>query len=278
MKRAGKFFVVTLGLGLLSGYTWCAAQEQGAKAQRNPVQGKPEAIRDGRANFRINCAMCHGSAATGGLRGPSLVTGRLIHGSSDEALYNLILRGILGTLMPANDLSDDETWEIISYLRTLQPKARPAATGDPAEGGKFFFGEGYCSACHMVRGRGGRVGPDLSRVAEARSQEYIIESLREPDRQISEGLSEPGRDFPMTYEIVTVTLADGAKLTGIARNEDSFSIQLMDGRENLHLLLKKDLKSVVHEGKSFMPAYGPAELPDAKLRGLLAYLETLRGE
>ena len=278
MKRAGKFFAVTLGLGLLSGYAWCAAQEPGAKTLRNPVQAKPEAIRAGRANFRINCAMCHGSNATGGLRGPSLVTGRLTHGSSDEALYNTILRGIPGTLMPANDLSDDETWEIISYLRTLQPNSHPAATGDAAVGREIFFGEGYCSACHMVRGRGGRVGPDLSRVAEARSREYIIESLREPEKQISEGLSEPGRDFPMTYEIVTVTLADGAKLTGIAKNEDSFSIQLMDGRENLHLLLKKDLKSVVHEGKSFMPAYGPAELPDAKLRDLLAYLGTLRGE
>ena len=180
--------------------------------------------------------------------------------------------------MPANDLSENETWEVIAYLRSIQPKAPPQSVGNRHAGENVFFGEGYCYTCHMVRGRGGRLGPDLSRVAVARSPEYIVEAIREPDKQVSEGLVEPGRDFPMRYDTVTVTLRNGEKITGIAKNEDTFSIQLMDDHENLRFFAKKNLKSIVHERRSLMPAYGSADLPEAKLQDLLAYLESLRGE
>ncbi len=61
--------------------------------------------------------------ARGGLRGPNLTSGRLLHGDSDPELFRTILRGIPGTQMPANNyLSEEETWEVIAHLRTLQPK------------------------------------------------------------------------------------------------------------------------------------------------------------
>jgi putative heme-binding domain-containing protein len=244
---------------------------------KNPFEGNPAAIARGQSNFRVNCGFCHGANAAGGLRAPDLTTGRFAHGDSDVALFQTILRGIPGTLMPANDLSDEETWEIIAYLRSLAPRASAKLAGNPVAGEKLFFGDGNCSLCHMVRGKGGRLGPDLSRIAAMRPRGYIVESIRKPSERLSDSFADPGHDFPMASATVTVTLNDGQKITGVARNEDSFSIQLMDRDEQLHSFLKKDLKQVVHEPKSLMPEYGTDVLTEKQLEDLVAYLDTLRG-
>ncbi len=245
---------------------------------KNPLEGNAAAINRGQSNFRINCSYCHGVNATGGLRAPGLTTGRFSHADSDAALFRVILRGIPGTLMPASDLSDNETWEIIAYLRSLVPKAVAKLSGNAAAGEKLFFGDGNCSLCHMVRGKGGRLGPDLSRVGSMRPTDYIIESIRKPGERLSDAFADPGHDFLLAYDTATVTLNDGQKITGVARNEDSFSIQLMDRDEKLHFLLKKDVKQVVHERKSMMPDYGTDALTEKQLEDLVAYLDTLRGK
>lgn len=274
---------VALSLGLFASVVagWAAGSlpaEQGKENTANPLAGNPKAIERGRANFRIACSYCHGMDARGGLRGPNLTAGHLAHGDTDEAVFRTILRGIPGTQMPANDLSEEETWELVTYLRSLQPKAPAAALpGNATSGEKLFFGDANCSLCHMVRGKGGRLGPDLTRVGAARPVEFLVESIREPDKHLTEGLSEPNRDFPQVYEKVTATLQDGTEFTGVPLNEDSFSIQLLDQSEQLHLLLKKDLKKLVHERKSLMPAYGPDLLNEKQLQDVIAYLSALRG-
>jgi len=280
MSFARKWILAALAAALLAGLAWLpAAARQDAQKPRNSLAGNPRAIRDGQSTFRVNCSYCHGLDASGGFRGPSLATGRFVHGDSDDAIFNNILHGIPGTQMPANDISESETWELIAYLRSLAPPAAPADSGNAAEGKKYFFGEGFCAQCHMVRGQGGRFGPDLTRIGALRPRDSLIESLREPGKVIAER-SLPV-DFGMTavlYEVVKVTTADGQELSGVPLNEDNFSLQLLGFDGKLHLWLKKDLKKVVHEGTTSMPVYGPKELPEARLLDLLAYLQSLRGE
>jgi hypothetical protein len=67
-------------------------------------------------------------------------------------------------------------------------------------------------------------------------------------------------------------------LSGVARNEDTYSVQLISTDQKMHLLLKKDLKEVTHEHTSLMPPYSDDALDATQLRDLIAYLETLRGE
>lgn len=251
---------------------------QAAQGLKNPFEGDAQAIANGKANFRANCSQCHGLEAKGGLRAPSLVSGHLAHGGGDADWFVTIQHGVAGTLMPASDLTDDETWEVIAFLHSLQPRADPIVTGDAAAGEEYFSQQGGCSSCHMVRGRGGILGPDLSRVAAARSTAYLVESLREPSKQLSDGLFEPGHDSPIAYDTVTVILGNGKKIVGIPRNEDTFSIQLLDLAGDLQLFSKSDVRSVVHERKSIMPTYDPGKLPDGILQDLLSYLETLRGK
>jgi putative heme-binding domain-containing protein len=272
-KRKG-LRLAAVGLALAGG------MQAGQQSQpvKNPVEGNPAAIERGRSTFRINCAYCHGVNATGGLRAPGLTTGRYSHDDSDAELFQTILRGVPGTLMPSSDLSDAETWEIIAYLRSTAPKTAAKLPGNPAVGEKLFFGDGNCLLCHMVRGKGGRLGPDLTRVGAMRPTNYIIESIRKPSERLSDGFIDPGHDFLLADDTVTVTRNDGQKITGVARNEDSFSIQLMDRDEKLHFFLKKDVKQIVHERKSMMPDYGTDLLSEKQLEDLVAYLDTLRGK
>jgi len=59
-------------------------------------------------------------------------------------------------------------------------------------------------------------------------------------------------------------------------NEDTFTVQLMDTSERVHSLDKKTLKSLRHENRSLMPAYGADRLGNADLDDVIAYLQSLR--
>jgi putative heme-binding domain-containing protein len=148
------------------------------------------------------------------------------------------------------------------------------------KGKKIFWETAGCSTCHMVQGRGGVLGPDLSRVGEARSADYLIDSIRQPSKELSTGMLDPNNHYglPLVYDTVTVVTADGHKIMGVARNEDTFSIQLIDINQHLQFFLKKNLREVTHERKSLMPAYSADTLKPAELQDLVAYLEGLRAE
>lgn len=254
-----------------------SAQAAGKTSSR---AASPAAIKEGASLFRANCSPCHGLSARGGGRGPDLTTGRWTHGGTDAEIFRTITQGVAGTEMPANGFEDSEIWTIIAYLRTLAPDRGMKASGNLTAGEKIFMGSGGCSRCHMVKGKGGVLGPDLSRVGASRSISYLTDSIREPDKQLSDGLFDPNNHYglPLVYDSVTVVLNSGETLTGIAKNEDTYSIQLLDTDQHLRLLLKRDLKEEHREHKSLMPAYPEQMIGAGALQDLLAYLENLRGE
>jgi cytochrome c oxidase cbb3-type subunit 3 len=264
-------------------YIWVVALISAAfvlvvDGQENPVAGNPAAIQEGASLFRANCSPCHGLNAQGGGRGPDLTAGRWVHGSSDADIFRTITRGVPGTEMSANGFEDSETWAILAYLRSLAPAKSTTVSGDSTKGEKIFWGTGGCSTCHMVQGRGGVLGPDLSHVGGARSVPYLIDSIREPSKELTSGMLDPNNHYglPLVYDTVTVVTADGQKIVGVAKNEDTFSIQLLDTGQRLQFFLKKNLKEVTHERKSLMPAYSETMLKPAELQDLVAYLEGLR--
>jgi cytochrome c oxidase cbb3-type subunit III len=252
----------------------------GQTQKKNPVEGDPTAIREGASLFRANCSPCHGADAHGGGRGPDLTAGQWIHGGSDSAIFQTINQGVPGTEMSANPFEESEIWTLITYIRSVSSAASTPPQGDKAAGERLFFGAQKCVACHMVKGRGGHLGPDLSRVGAARSLAYLTDSIREPDKELSLGYSDPNNHYgiPLEYDSVIVLMPDGKRLRGVAKNEDAFSIQLLGEDDELHLLLKKDLTEVRHERRSLMPAYNPEVLNDVDLRDLLTFLSGLRGE
>jgi putative heme-binding domain-containing protein len=240
---------------------------------KNPFTSDEKAIKQGALLFRQECVYCHGLGARGGGRGPDLTTGMWSHGGSDADLRRTISEGVPGTAMAANHLTDDEMWEIIAYLRTLQ--SPPSPQGDAKRGESIFFGSGNCVACHMVAGRGGRLGPELTRIGSARSRAYLMESIREPDRELTHNRNVP-EWLNLDYDTVIATTRDGKTVTGVVMNEDTFTVQIMDASEKIYSFQKKSLKSFRHERRSQMPAYPRERLSDQDLQDLVAFLQTLR--
>ena len=249
---------------------------QGA-AQDAPARAAPPSPKGGEALFRLNCADCHGLDARGGGHGPSLISSRVLRTGSEAALTKIITQGIPGTAMPANDLTGQETRLVIAYVRSLAGGEPAPLRGDAAKGKALFFGKGNCVSCHMVNGQGGRLGPDLSLAGSSRSAEFLTDSIREPSKDLTEGMGQLNSQFesPAIYETVTVVMPDGRRIVGVPKDEDNFSIQFMDVNQELHSFMKKDLKEVLHERKSLMPAYSEEAISETELADLLAYLRSL---
>jgi len=247
--------------------------------EKNPYAGDAKVAKVGEYQFRSNCAFCHGLGAQGGGRGPDLTRAQKHHGTTDAELFHNIHDGIAGTAMPAATnggigvgMSDEEIWQVITYIRSVEKKASAAETGGAAHGKELFYGSAGCGTCHMVNGKGGRLGPDLSSTGASRSVEYLTESLRNPSKRLAEGISEPLKDFSQEYETVTVVTADGTKLQGVVLNEDSFTVQMLDTREQLHAFEKSKLRSYVKTRESLMPAYDAKALPEKELKDIIAFL------
>jgi cytochrome c oxidase cbb3-type subunit III len=241
----------------------------GVAQDHNPYANDPQAAEAGKSHFRINCALCHGLGARGGARGPDLTRAQKKHGNSDAEMFRTIHEGVAGTDMPPAvgsigvEMKDQEIWQVITYLRSVQVKT-PPPTGDAVHGKTLFFGVAACSNCHMVDGKGGRLGPDLSGTAASRSLASIVESVREPSKQIAS-----------RYETVSVATVDGKDSQGIVLNEDRFSLQMMDTREKILLFEKDHLKSIKKSGVSLMPPYDKNLLSDKDLDDIVGFLESV---
>jgi len=258
----------------------CSALVQSLSAQeKNPFAGDAKAAKLGEFQFRANCAFCHGLGARGGGRGPDLTRAQKRHGNSDADLFRTINDGVPGTAMPPNGatqqgvgMTEEETWQVISYIRSVQVKAPAQPMGNATHGKELFFGNATCSTCHMIQGKGGRLGPDLGTTGSARSTEYLVESVRSPSKRLAQGISEAMKEFSQEFETVKVETAEGQKFMGVVLNEDQFTLQMMDTRENLHLFEKDKLKSFEKTRESLMPAYDQKTLSDKDLQDIVAYL------
>jgi putative heme-binding domain-containing protein len=222
-------------------------------------------LQQGRWLFRSNCAFCHGLTATGG-RGPNLVSAPLSHGDTDDSIKRVIRSGVPGTTMPAfSDLTDEEIAQIIDYLRSLSSNSNREVKlpGDP-DNGRHVYTVSGCSGCHRIEGQGSIFGPELTRIGAARSIDYIRESI-----------VRPSADVPDQYAGVTVILKNGQRIQGIRINEDTFSIQLRGSDQKFRMYEKDELRQVIDDKQSLMPAYN--HLSPADLDNLVSYLATLRG-
>jgi putative heme-binding domain-containing protein len=243
---------------------WAAASAQSLK---NPLSEDPGAAESGYLVFRLYCSPCHGIRAQGG-RGPDLTRGVYAQGGSDQDLFRTITQGVSGTEMTGfgDDLIDEDVWRIVAYLRKIARHDDTAPPGDRAAGEKLYWGKGACSQCHLVNGKGGRLGPDLSRIGRERSLAFLKESVIEPDKDVTPG-----------FATLTIVKNDGTKLVGVERGYDNFSVQVLDSGEDYYSFSRDEVKSVKREFRSLMPGnYGrlftPRELDD-----LVAYLASLRG-
>lgn len=256
-----------------------AAATLAAQTARNPLANDPQAVAEGRALYNGRCTACHGPDGTAGERAPGLgASGRRYLRTTDPDLFDAIAKGIPGTGMPASGLSENDAWKLVAYVRSLRGTAIDApAAGDAARGEQIYAGKGGCAQCHMLRGKGGLLGPDLSTLANRRKLYSIRDALTKDGHTVGSdgGRHEISLEPAASYRAVRVTTRDGKSFTGVLKNEDSFTLQMLGTDNELHLFARDRLREVVYEKKSLMPTDYDKRLTPEEFQDLMAFLTRL---
>jgi len=217
---------------------------------------------DGKRQFETRCAGCHGADGAGGEFGPGIVDVRRSGGGSNRDLLDIIANGIRDSGMPAFALSRGDLNVLAAFVNALRtPAFEHPAAGDAAAGERFFAGKGNCLSCHMLRGRGGVLGPDLSDLGRERRLAQIERALREPAALPLSG-----------YQFVSVQLHNGQTIRGLAKNESNYDLQLQDLSGSFHFLQREEIQRETPEPKPLMP---PVHATSEEMRDLMAFLSRL---
>ena len=139
------------------------------------------------------------------------------------------------------------------------------------EGGDATIGESIfrtsftaqCIRCHKVGQVGGDVGPNLNGLAKRLDSRAMLESLIDPQAQISDG-----------YGLITFTMKDGKVVTGIIEKKSAGFMSIKDPAGNRSLVKVADIKSRSKLLSSMPPMTGILSPRD--LRDMIAYLKTLK--
>jgi putative heme-binding domain-containing protein len=159
-------------------------------------------------------------------------------------------------------LNEDQTWQVVAFVRSLtSPAIETHVPGDPAAGEALFWGKAGCGECHSVRGRGGKLGPDLTNAGATR-----------PLAQLRQGILDPDAGGVSGYQSVSVVLRSGITLTGIARNRTNYSLELQEANGSLYLLSMPEIREIKLAKASPMPKDYGERLSKSELDNILAYL------
>lgn len=250
------------------------------KAASNPFMGNQQAVAQGKATYDRTCTACHGPDGTAGERAPAIVlsgAGTALRGQrSIEQILAVVRNGIPGTGMPAwgTRLSNDDILKLGAYIGALRGTALDnPLPGDPAHGEQVFWGKGQCGTCHMIYGRGGVTGPDLSNIAAVRKSAAIVNALTKVDHRVfgDGGVHLPAMP-PMDYESVQVVTKDGRTIDGVMRNQDHWSVQFIGLDGKFYSLDRDRLASVTFKPGSIMPTDYDKRLSPDEFRDLVAFL------
>ncbi|MBA3485513.1 MAG: ThuA domain-containing protein [Pirellulales bacterium] len=150
---------------------------------------------------------------------------------------------------------DDKPAEMIDNRELPELKE-----GDWLRGEKEFYGsEAACSKCHMMRGVGGEIGPDLSNLPQ-RDYASVLRDVTQPSFAINP-------DFVSQ----TVLLKEGRVLAGTVRTEDERVIVAdQEGKETVIPL--DEVEAMEHSPQSIMPEGIPKALGEERLRDLMTFL------
>lgn len=138
---------------------------------------------------------------------------------------------------------------------------------DAAAGRRTFYhpqGAG-CFKCHRIDGRGGRVGPDLSRAVGTMNRVQLIQSILEPSREIAP-----------QYVAWAFATHDGKVVTGMIVHENEGKTIVGNSEGQTVELKTADIAERVPQRISVMPEKLTDRLTLQELRDLIAFLDAQR--
>jgi putative heme-binding domain-containing protein len=234
-------------------------------AQDHPGQYSAAEIETGSRLYAGQCALCHGTTGDT-VAGVDLRRGQFRRAVSDEDIARVIATGVPGAGMPAFKFQPTEVDGLIAFIRAgFDVSGTAVKVGHAGRGQAVYEGKGQCGSCHRVNGKGPRLAPDLSDIGAIRTPSALQRSLLDPTAAM----------LPINRPVRAVT-RDGRTIRGRRLNEDTFTVQLIDDKEQLVSLSKTDLREFELAKTSPMPSYATKLTADEQA-DLLAYLLTLKG-
>jgi cbb3-type cytochrome c oxidase subunit III len=201
----------------ISGLVYIGIGEVDRQAEFNKAfNGR--SVEAGAALFTQYCTECHGLKGEGGV-GPTLNSkyffekrlADIDYQGTMESFLTLTIRGgrpvktdpNYGRNMPTwsvdygGPLRNDQIDNVVDYIMNWEasapdlgdPNAEPTPVpGDtPEERGKNLFTGMGCIGCHTFNGQGGAVGPNLTEVYATKGEDYVRQSILQPNAVIAEG-------------------------------------------------------------------------------------------
>jgi putative heme-binding domain-containing protein len=153
-----------------------------------------------------------------------------------------------------------------SQLRRLESLLPAVQGGDIARGQAVFNSQkAACYACHAIGYMGGKIGPDLTRIGQVRSERDLLEAIVFPSASFARG-----------YEPVVIRTRSGELHTGVLRNNDlPDEVVIATDREETRIP-RRDIVDMQPGTVSLMPPGFDEQLSRQELADLLAFLKATR--
>jgi putative heme-binding domain-containing protein len=132
------------------------------------------------------------------------------------------------------------------------------------EQGKMMFAATRCISCHVMRGEGGSIGPDLTQLGSRFSTNDMLEHIIDPNKEVSD-----------QYAATVFTMKDGSSILGRLTNEDKENYHISQNPfapEVIREIPKKDVINTKYSRISLMMPGLINRLNSEELKDLLAYL------
>ncbi len=242
----------------------CVVAASQAPQSANPFAGDAAVAAAGRNLYNQICQSCHGASAQGSDRGPGLATGTFTHGNADARSLSIHSERRSGNA--------DGRFSRLERDGCVAPGCLPAKPSALSIGGRrrLLGGVRRRDSWRRVVLRRGRVRA-VSRGERARWRRRTrpverrttlgsgaaaeVDDPNMPMAVTTGGRGGRGASTPVT---VVVKTQDGREIRGVRRNEDTFSLQMIDASGQLRLLDK--LTAVIGRGRQHVAA--PAGLRD----------------
>jgi mono/diheme cytochrome c family protein len=116
------------------------ARERAIELEHQPPQLTLQLLRRGQQRYAVDCAVCHGPTGDADTpqaqafkeHTPASLHDERVRALSDEALFELIGKGT-ETMVAFPELSNEERWAIVGYVRALQLSAHAPLDAAPPD-------------------------------------------------------------------------------------------------------------------------------------------------
>ena len=129
----------------------------------------------------------------------------------------------------------------------------------------FQSAKSACYSCHAIGYLGGKIGPDLTRIGQIRTERDLLESILFPSAS-----------FVRSYEPTKVITASGKIFQGLLKGDDPREIVLTTGPDQTVKISKEDIESMEPGTVSVMPAGLDQQFTPQELADLVAFLKACK--